>query len=79
MSGGAIRKEQVAVTDEVNSERKFNIMKHIPGYVIEELQVGEEPVPHSTAGTDVNFGPFEDAIVCSIAWAAEIPPEILKL
>jgi capsid protein len=45
----------------------------------EELQTGEVPVPYSTQGTDVNFGAFEAAVLASIAWANEIPPEILQL
>lgn len=76
--GGAVRHQTVTpISDE--PDRKFTLSDHLPGVVIEELQVGEEPVPHSTAGTDVNFGPFEEAIVHAIAWANEIPPEILRL
>jgi len=79
ITGGAIRRNSVSTGDSTNAVRKFNITEHIPGMVIEELQVGERPVPHSTAGTDVNFGPFETAIIDAIAWANEIPPAILKL
>ena len=46
---------------------------------MEELQQGEEPVGFHSQGTDVNFATFEDAILQSIAWANEIPPEILRL
>jgi len=79
ISGGAIRKDSLAVEDDTNSVRQFKVAKQIPGMVIEELQHGERPVPHSTAGTDVNFGPFSEAIIQAIAWANEIPPEILRL
>ena len=30
-------------------------------------------------GTDTNFGQFEEAIIQAVAWANEIPPEILTL
>lgn len=79
ISGGAVRKDQVTPVDDTNTERRFNVTQHIPGMVIEELQVGEKPTPHSTAGTDVNFGPFESAVIAAIAWVHETPPEILKL
>ncbi|MHC4646821.1 MAG: phage portal protein [Planctomycetota bacterium] len=79
MTGGAIRREAYSVTNSAGETRTFNTAEQIPGMVIDELQTGERPVPHSTAGTDVNFGPFEDAIVQAIAWACETPPEILRL
>ena len=46
---------------------------------MEELQTGEEPVGFHSQGTDVNFGTFEEAIIQAVAWANEIPPEILRL
>jgi capsid protein len=79
MLGGATRRDQVTPTDSVDTDRTFDITKHIPGLFMQELQTGEKPVPHSTAGTDVNFGPFEESIVQAIAWANEVPPEILRL
>jgi lambda family phage portal protein len=78
VSAGAQRKTTATVSDQTG-ERKFNIAEQIPGMVIEELNQGETPVPHSTAGTDVNFGPFEKAIVSTIAWSSQIPPTILFL
>jgi lambda family phage portal protein len=79
LPAGGIRRGTVAVPDSTNPERRFAIADQIPGVVIEELQHGESPVPHSTAGTDVNFGPFEEAIIQACSWALEIPPEILRL
>lgn len=79
ISGGAVRRSTSSVDDVDSTVREFGISQHIPGMIIEELQQGEEPVPHSTAGTDVNFGPFEKAILDAIAWANGIPPEIYKL
>jgi capsid protein len=78
MSNGAVRKENATVTDQTGT-RSYKIAEQIPGLVIEELRVGEKPTPHSTAGTDVNFGPFEKAIVSTMAWSAQIPPTILFL
>jgi len=46
---------------------------------MQELQVGEEPVLLGGQGTDINFAVFEAAIVSAIAWALEIPPEIMTL
>jgi capsid protein len=79
ITGGAVRKDQASVTDGDGTVRKFNIASQIPGLVMEELQKGEEPVGFSSQGTDVNFGIFEEAIIQSVAWANEIPPEILRL
>jgi len=79
VTGGSIRKGEVTPVDSTNTVRRFKIAEQVPGMVIEELQQGEKPVPHSTAGTDVNFGPFEESIIQAISWACEIPPEILTL
>ena len=46
---------------------------------IDELQVGEEPFSFDTKRPNTGFKVFEDAIVSSIAWCNEIPPETLKL
>lgn len=79
ISGGAVRRERVTLADSVTGTRDFNLAQHIPGLVIEELQTGEEPVLKGGEGTDVNFGTFEEAIIQAVAWANEIPPEILRL
>lgn len=79
LTAGAVRKDTANITDSDGQERKFDILKQIPGSVVQELQTGEKPVVHSTAGTDVNFGVFEASIIHAIAWANEIPPGILQL
>ena len=82
VTGGATRNDQVSVQDNTSqnpSSRKYNISSYIPGAVMEELQQGEEPVLFGGQGTDINFPIFEEAIVSAMAWALEIPPEILKL
>jgi lambda family phage portal protein len=58
--------------------RRFNVADLLPGAVIEEMQQGERLVVHQS-GADINFGPFEQAILAGVAWANEIPPEILLL
>lgn len=79
VTGGAVRRDKAVTTDSDGGTRKFNMAGHIPGLVIEELQTGEEPVLKGGEGTDVNFGTFEEAIIQAVAWANEIPPEILRL
>lgn len=79
VTGGAVRKDSTTVTDPDGSPRTFNIAAQIPGMVVEELQHGEVPKAFGSDGTDVNFGVFESAMIQAIAWANEIPPEILTL
>lgn len=81
MAGAAVRRDQVEVSDNTtgSTPRRFNLAKYIPGLVIDELQEGEEPVTKGGEGTDVNFGTFEEAIIQAVAWANEVPPEILRL
>lgn len=79
MQGAAIRKDAATVTDGDSSTRDFNIAQHIPGVVFDELQTGEEPKGFQSNGTDTNFPVFEEAVLASMAWANEIPPEILRL
>ncbi len=79
ISGGAVRRDQTTVSDSDGTERKFNITNQIPGLVLEELQQGEEPFGFNSNGTDDSFGSFEEAIISAVAWAHEVPPEILKL
>lgn len=80
-TGGAVRRGQVEVSDNTTAgtPRKFNISGQVPGMVIEELQHGETVVSKGGEGTDTNFGQFEEAIIQAVAWANEIPPEILTL
>lgn len=80
LTGGATRRgvntpEAAASTTTPN--RKFALSN--PGVVIEELQVGEEPVAFNNQGVDTNFADFEAAITHAIAWSNEVPPEILTL
>jgi capsid protein len=79
ITGGAIRRDTGTVTDSDGSRRDFNIAGQIPGLILEELQTGEEPVSFTGKGVNEEFSTFEAAIIQSIAWANECPPEILTL
>lgn len=79
VTGGAVRKDSATVTDSDGGTRSWNAASQIPGVVYEELQQGEEPVAFSSNTVDLNFGQFEAALINAIAWANEIPPEVLTL
>lgn len=79
MTGGALRNQTANVTDSNNTNRKITFSDHMPGLVLQELNVGEEPVFCRGDGTDVNFPVFEDAIIQTLSWASEMPPEIVRL
>jgi len=82
MSGAATRIDQVAnVADPAGTpDRSFSVTNHgLPGIVMQELQQGEEPVGFNGNGSDEHFGGFEAAIISGVAWANEIPPNILRL
>lgn len=81
MQGGAIKKSQFEISDSTTNgvPRKLNLASQIPGFVIDELQYGEEPVLKGGDGTDINFQAFEEAVIRAVAWANEVPPEVLTL
>ena len=80
MQGSAVRRDTVdGTTDGGTPTQNVRLSSHIPGLIIEELQVGEEPQGFGNQGIDEKFGDFEEAILQGIAWALEIPPEILRL
>lgn len=76
---GAVKRGTVDGTTGSGETRNFNFSKFLPGTVIDELQTGEDVVMKGGDGTDINFGPFEATIMQAVAWANEIPPEILML
>lgn len=78
MTGAAVRKG-VIQTGPAETSRPMGITQNVPGVVMQELQHGEEPVGFHSQGTDINFPVFEAAVVSAIAWANEMPPEILVL
>lgn len=79
IQNGAVRHDTVDTENADGSPRSFNLAGQIPGVVYEELQQGEEPVGFHSQGTDVDFKKFEEAIIHAIAWANEMPAEILTL
>jgi lambda family phage portal protein len=79
ISSFAMRKGVDGAVDSSGTQRSFRAAEMIPGLVLEELQVGEEPQGFAPNGTDEKFADFEEAMVCTIAWAYEVPPEILRL
>jgi capsid protein len=79
MTGRAVRRDEASVTDGDGTARTYNLSSQIPGVILDELQQGEEPVGFNSAGTDINFPAFEAAIVHTISWACEYPPEVVTL
>lgn len=78
-AAGAVRKTTESSLDDAGDPRSFKVQQHLPGTVIDELQTGEKPEAFQVNGTTESFADFEEAIVCAVAWALEIPPEILRL
>jgi capsid protein len=79
LQGAAVRNDAATLSDGDGSTRKLNIAQLIPGATVDEMQMGETLNMHGGQGTDMNFGAFEEAVIVSIAWANEVPPEILRL
>lgn len=80
LRGGAqVRGQQLLQSGPGNAPRVYNFADQIPGAVIDELAPGEVPHGFPATGTDEKFGDFEAAIINAVAWALEIPPEILRL
>lgn len=79
IQGGAVRKDKATTTDGGGSPRSLNLASYVPGMVVDEMQTGEEIKLLGGQGTDVNFGTFEESIIQAVAWANEVPPEILRL
>ena len=81
ITGGAVRKMNIGPDPTMPNptNRTYKIEQSMPGVVVQELQVGEKPVGFNSQGIDLAFGDFEAAIINAIAWANEVPPEILTL
>ena len=79
ITGGATRRDTVTTQDDSQGRKDVEFSSGLPGLVLQELQQGEKPTSYDTKRPNVNFGVFEAAIVQAIAWANEIPPEVLML
>jgi capsid protein len=79
LTNSAPRHGTSTMLDANGDARTFKIAEHIPGFVIDELQHGEEPKAFQVNGTTEAFGEFEEAILQSVAFTFEIPPEIYRL
>lgn len=79
VANGSVRRQSVSTPTTDAPNRALNLNGMIPGVVFDELQQGEEPKAFRPDGTDINFREFEAAIIQAIAWAFEMPGEILTL
>lgn len=78
--GGAGRRSKVDVRDADTGETtQITMSDLVPGVNFERLQPDEEVVFYNNNGVDINFGAFEASIIVGVAWALEIPPEVLLL
>lgn len=64
-------------TDQTTDTRELRAASFLPGMIIDELAVGEKIKSHDTSRPNINYAAFEQAMLSAIAWANEIPPEIL--
>lgn len=81
LTGGAVQQGAVTVPQPAssdNSDKAFKYGSYLPGMMFDELQTGEEIKPISNDATDINYPAFETGMVRAMAWALEIPPEILE-
>ena len=77
---GANRRDAaVDVVDAGGNSRRVSFADMIPGMNFENLNPDEKITFFNNNGVDINFGAFEAAILMGVAWALEIPPEILLL
>jgi capsid protein len=79
IQGGAVRKDTVTTQDDSEGRKDVQFSSLMPGMMLQELQHGEKPTSYDTKRPNVNMGVFEAAVINGIAWANEIPPEVLTL
>lgn len=79
ITGGAVRRDTVTTQNDSQGRKDVQFSANMPGMILQELQQGESPVSYDTRRPNVNFAVFEGAIINGIAWAVEIPPEVLTL
>ena len=79
LSNAAVRKDVVTTQNDSQGRKDIEFSSQMPGMMLQELQHGEKPTSYDTKRPNVNFGTFEASIINAIAWANEIPPEVLTL
>jgi capsid protein len=81
MGSGPVRRDaaSVEVTTDGGDVKTLPFTEMVPGANWFGLAADEDPVFFNNNGVDMNFGGFEAAIIMGLAWALEIPPEILLL
>lgn len=79
LTAATTNRQSAPARDAESPQRRNNYGAMSPGVVIDELQQGEDIKGFRPDGTDINFAAFENAIIVAIAWANEMPPEILQL
>lgn len=79
MTGGAQRVDTITTQNDSEGRKDVTFSSNMPGMMLQELQQGEEPVSYDTSRPNVNFGVFEEATISAIAWAYEMPPEVMTL
>jgi len=80
VANSAVRKSAKATPGEgAQGPIQLNAASMTPGVTVDRLAPGEEPVAHKGHGADQSYSDFEAGIVRGLAWALEIPPEILQL
>jgi capsid protein len=80
LTGKANRRDAaVDIVDAGGNSRRVSFADMIPGMNFENLNPDEKITFFNNNGVDINFGAFEAAILMGVAWALEIPPEILLL
>lgn len=81
ITGGAVRAGAgMLQADGGDGEpREYAFTEVLPGMYLQELNVGEKPTPMKGDGTDEKLGVFEEAMIQTIAWTNNVPPEILRL
>lgn len=76
---GADSNYSEAIIDNQGTEKKVRKAELTPGVMFEDLAYGEKMQTFAASQAVDGFGVFETAVLQSVAWANEIPPEILTL
>jgi capsid protein len=78
-AAAGVRNSSTPAPTAASPGRIFKTAQWIPGTVVEELNQGEDVIYPNNSQSDMQYQAMEDAFIAAIAWACEMPPEILKL